>query len=345
MKILQIGTTDNLGGAAKLSYSLKQELDQRSISNFMAVKDKTETDKNIVEINKKSFFIQKVINKLLHADGLFKQTYKQLHELPYWDEVDIVHLHNIHGNYFNILDLPKITKEKKIIWTLHDPWLLTDKPKLAPEYKNIFRNENIFVKKLKKTVINNSEITIIAPSNWLKNIVEINYPKKSVRVINYGIDTDVFSLKDKITSRKILNLPTERKIILSISNGGKNNIDKGTYFINEIEKKEEFKDAIFISIGDKDHYIKDTETLSLYYSSADLLLNPSLADNSPLTIMESMSCGTPVVAFRTGGIPEIIDHKINGYIAEYKNFSDLLAGVEFVLNHPDKISLQNKARE
>ena len=59
------------------------------------------------------------------------------------------------------------------------------------------------------------------------------------------------------------------------------------------------------------------------YSCADLFVIPSLEDNLPNTIMESMACGTPCVGFEIGGIPEMIDHRVNGYVANYKDAGDL----------------------
>lgn len=345
MKILQIGTIDNVGGAAKLSFSIKQELDRRSIQNWVATNSKTENEERIIKINKKNTFFEKVLNKTLHTDGMFKKTYSDLKQLPFWKEIDIIHLHNIHGNYFNILDLPKISKEKKVLWTLHDPWLLTNKTKFVPEYKNIFSNENIIVNRLKNKAVRETNVVMISPSKWLSDKVKVEYPEKKVEIIHNGVDTNTFTQKSKTASRKILNLPINKKIVLSVSNGGKKNTGKGTYFLNSIEKDDDFKNTLFLSLGDKDHYVKDREMLSLYYSASDLLLYPSLADNSPLVIMESMSCGTPVVAFNTGGIPEIIDHTESGYIAKYKDLDDLVKGVWFILNHPDKNKLGNDARK
>ena len=70
----------------------------------------------------------------------------------------------------------------------------------------------------------------------------------------------------------------------------------------------------------------------MLYSAVDVFVTPSLADNFPNTIVESMACGTPVVGFNVGGIPDLIKHKVTGYLAEYKNANDLSAGIEWVLS-------------
>ena len=81
------------------------------------------------------------------------------------------------------------------------------------------------------------------------------------------------------------------------------------------------------------------------YSVAHLFVIPSLQDNLPNTIIESMFCGTPVVGFRTGGIPEMIDHRVNGYLADYKSSSDLAQGVRWILTEDSYDGLSARTRE
>ena len=77
------------------------------------------------------------------------------------------------------------------------------------------------------------------------------------------------------------------------------------------------------------------------YSCADLFVIPSLEDHLPNTIMESMACGTPCVGFEIGGIPEMIDHRVNGYVANYKDAGDLANGIQWVLEHEDRLALSD----
>lgn len=88
-------------------------------------------------------------------------------------------------------------------------------------------------------------------------------------------------------------------------------------------------------------YISDTSTMVAAYSCADLFVIPSLEDNLPNTIMESMACGTPCVGFEIGGIPEMIDHRVNGYVANYKDAGDLANGIQWVLEHEDRLALSD----
>ena len=92
-------------------------------------------------------------------------------------------------------------------------------------------------------------------------------------------------------------------------------------------------------------YISGAAELAVAYSCADLFVIPSLEDNLPNTIMEAMACGTPCVGFRTGGIPEMIDHEVNGYVATSRDSADLARGIAWVLRHPEPGNLSAACRE
>ena len=83
-----------------------------------------------------------------------------------------------------------------------------------------------------------------------------------------------------------------------------------------------------------DFEIHDEATMAAMYAAADVFVTPSLQDNLPNTIVEAMSCGTPCVGFRVGGIPEMIHHQRDGYVARYRDAHDLAEGIRYVLSHP-----------
>jgi glycosyltransferase involved in cell wall biosynthesis len=91
--------------------------------------------------------------------------------------------------------------------------------------------------------------------------------------------------------------------------------------------------------------ISDDEKLALCYSAADVFLAPSLEDNLPNTVMESLACGTPVAAFTTGGIPDMVIHKTNGYLSEYKSSAGLAAGIAWIYKEANRAELNLHARK
>ena len=91
--------------------------------------------------------------------------------------------------------------------------------------------------------------------------------------------------------------------------------------------------------------IKNDDKLAAAYAAADAFLIPSLEDNLPYTVMESLACGTPVIAFTTGGIPNMVQHLHNGFLAEYRSSESFCAGMEWIKNYPVKEALRQNARE
>ena len=90
--------------------------------------------------------------------------------------------------------------------------------------------------------------------------------------------------------------------------------------------------------------INNDEHLAKCYSAADVFIAPSLEDNLPYTVMESLACATPVVAFKTGGIPDMVKHLENGYLAEYKSAEDLATGIEWLYHDENAPDIQKEAR-
>ncbi len=124
--------------------------------------------------------------------------------------------------------------------------------------------------------------------------------------------------------------------------------NKNKHLINEVEivvfgKSDE---TFLSSLPFKYHdlgMINNSKSIADIYNIADMFVLPSLEDNLPNTIIESLACGTTVVAFNTGGIPEMIDHKKNGYLSEYKSIADLENGIAYILNHENPELLSDNA--
>ena len=91
--------------------------------------------------------------------------------------------------------------------------------------------------------------------------------------------------------------------------------------------------------------ISKQEELAELYSLADVFVSPTIEDNLPNTIMEALACATPVVAFNTGGVPDMVTHLQNGYLANYKSATDFAAGINYVLNTANPQELGTNARQ
>ena len=372
MNILQIGSSDRIGGAASISWLLKKELEKRGYKMTMFVDSKNSDDVDV-------FIIPKMINKyfqmLLSNDLDFSRT-DWIINTKEFKEADIIHLHNIHTWFFNLKTLEKMSKLKPIVWTLHDMWAITPhcahsydcdlkdgfyQCKSLNSYPRITWPNSKYLSWRKKNIYKNSKFNLVVPSLWLKEKVEQSILKdREINLIYNGIDQNIFKIYDKNEARVELDLPLDKKIILFLSDGGKRNEFKGWNFIEEtIEKYKNNKDLLFLCIGGKetkkdDKYsnlfyiskISNKEILAKYFSSSDIFLYPSLADTFALVVAEAMACGIPVVTFETGGIPEIVKHLENGYVAKYKDEIDLIKGVDYILNLDENTlnNIKNQSR-
>lgn len=358
--ILSINTIDNKGGAANVAYNLCEDLNRKEQYQSTMLVDRIYSESNfthnLMRDNSKE---HRILYDVQHQEGwldLFHLSSFDIFNYEIFRKCDILHLHNIHGNYFTPLALPILTNHKPTVWTLHDMQALTGHCAHSFEcerwiegchscpylkvYPEIAKDQVNTLWELKKTVYEESKLTVVCPSKWLKDKVERSILKNhSIHLIYNGIDETIFKITDKVLARKTLNLPQDKKILLFSADMGIDNKWKGGSYLLELYQVMKCNDDIlFLNVGtngNKDstekwinfEYVYDKHMMALLYSAADVFVYPSLADNCPLVVLEAMACGTPVVSFKTGGIPELVQHMETGYLAEYKDAKDLLNGV------------------
>ncbi|WP_407428389.1 glycosyltransferase [Arcticibacter sp.] len=297
-------------------------------------------------------------------------------------EADIIHIHWINHAFLRPEDLAGLSKlGKPVVWTFHDSNAFTGGCHVrysCDHFENecgncpILKNENPDDQshklwKRKRKAYQKLNFSIVAPSRWMHDSIRRSSLLKhsKVDVIPNTLETDIFRPWDKKAARKALGLPEDKFIMLSGFMPSRKDLHKGTPYLLEalqmlVDKSMVNKQEVeLIIFGNKDTAqvpefavsttflgtISDDEKLSMCYSAADVFLTPSLEDNLPNTVMESLSCGTPVVAFTTGGIPDMVTHQENGYLAKYKSSDDFANGISWVYGHTDRNQLNIAARE
>lgn len=280
---------------------------------------------------------------------------------------DLIHIHNVHGYFMNVELVLEYAYSHNIpvIYTMHDCWTFTgrcayfdnvncDKWKTGCgncKYKNGYPKSRLFdISKSqwlrKKRLFTDHGITFVAPSQWLKNYtVDSFLNKEKVLVINNGIDTSTF--KPVKTSCSIEGVDPSKKIILSIANPF--TIEKGLNDINELAKiidKNKYQIVIVGEVAKKykleDGIIsapptKSKEEIAKYYNMANVFCFFSHQDNYPTVLLESLACGTPVVTFKIGGAPEIVEHNRTGYVVEVGDIQKAYEYIEQIDNIDTKI--------
>ena len=288
-------------------------------------------------------------------------------------EADIVHLHWINSGMLSIKDISRI--KAPIIWTMHDNWPFTGGCHIKWDcdlYKDncgkcaILKSSSIYdVSRLtyrmkKKHFPRVKNFAMIAPSKWLHELAQESslLGQVDVSVIPNAIDIDRFRPIDKKISRRLWNFPLDKKIILFGAMNATSDINKGfDILVDALNSfgEENVALVVFGSSGSHSplsdkydvHYcgnISDDVSLVALYNSADVMVVPSRQENLSCAIMESLACGTPAVAFKVGGNEDLIEHKLNGYLAEPYESSDLAEGIDWVLNRADNIKLAIHAR-
>jgi glycosyltransferase involved in cell wall biosynthesis len=382
MKILQINTQDIGGGAERVALDLHTSYLERGLDARLGVRFKRSNEQGIFEFDpfqsvlsrgktlksiyrylssKPHFkgrdrareiltnisFPGRFINRM---KGIEEPRCPRLNEFDFYSKwkPDIIHCHNMHGNYFNLESLESLKNEIPIVLTLHDTWAFTGHCAYfldcelweegctnCPDLKrpvSIRRDKASRNWQKKKTIYDNSSLFVAAPSKWLMDCVDRSILKaEEKRIIPNGVNTKTFRRIDKQYARKQLGLPQECFIVMYASvSGGKRNPFKDYQTIEKAVKKtgillrdEKF---LFICIGGKgplrgDYddkrftgHISDKNELSLYYNAADIFLHAANAESFGLTLIEAQACGTPVIATAVGGIPEIVEDGVTGYL-------------------------------
>jgi len=363
--VLHVNKNDSKGGAAVIVNTLHNFFKRNSILSKCLVQDKFGNDSETFTISRHETITQKILSRYQKRSGYLDRFLLSSFDIKNYTEfqhADIIHFHNLHDNYFNIFALPELTALKPSIWTLHDMYPITGHCANSFEcdnwqngcvkchdlgiYCKIKKDRSMENLLSKKSIYSNSDITITVPSLWLKKKVEKSVlHNHDIRLIYNGINENVFSKKDKYLSRSRLSLPQDKVLLLFIAEGGSKNPWKGGNYWQQAcdDLNLKYKDKLaFIELGciennHTDNLIKrkfsnNNFEISCYYSAADIFIYPTIADNCPLVVLESQACQTPVVTFNTGGVNELIEHEETGYIANYKDYNDLLAGIEKYIN-------------
>ena len=293
---------------------------------------------------------------------------------------DVIHLHWVNQGFLSLKNLDRILGSgKPVVVTLHDQWYFTgichysggcekyqtqcEKcPMLKGRGKDLARC--VFDRKL--AMYEGRNITFVGCSRWMADLATKSRLTQGHTVTNIpnAIDTDVFKPMDKQSARKRFNLPTDKKLLLF---GAQRITDerKGFSFLTEACEHismhhptlpgnlgvvvlggdaESVKSALPLPVYPVNYLNNEAEIAELY-NAVDLFVTPSLQDNLPNTIVEAMSCGVPCVGFNVGGIPEMISHKQDGYVADYCDSIDFAQGIAWCLNDSRYADLSRAARE
>ena len=286
---------------------------------------------------------------------------------------DLVHLNWICKGMLSVEELGRI--KVPIVWTMHDSWPFTggchipgdcrnyietcgNCPSIRSNCDNDLSRKNYKIKQ--RTYSKKRDITIVAVSKWLLDCAKSSSLLRGTNLvcIPNAIDTKTYKPLNKKVAKAILNIDVNKRIILFGAMSATSDLNKGYKELIEAIDQLTISDFELIVFGGckptilptdkcRIHYVghlKDDISLNVVYSAADVMVVPSRFEAFGQTASEAMACGTPVVAFNTTGLIDIVDHKINGYLAKPFDTNDLSKGIEWVLSHESFNQLSENAR-
>lgn len=232
--------------------------------------------------------------------------------------------------------LPWMAERAPIVWTLHDLnplkgiWHYEPLPGECTPRRMALEAKAVELKRRALAKVPRNRLTFVGPSRWIadacrKSPVTGDFPTEHVP---YGLDTEVFSPRDPAVLRKIYGI-SEDALVIGFIADNLSDPRKGMHSLQSALEvlSSHLPDIQLITVGNGSlqsgglrhtHLgpLHDDTLLSYFYAACDLFVCPSLQDNLPNTVIESLACGTPVLGYRTGGIPDMVKHEYNGGIVE-----------------------------
>ncbi len=403
MRIAQLNTEEIGGGAAKIARKLFKRVRERGHDSRFLVRRRETSDPGVQALyhdygngwqrlwgtvdkwlesgfgsRRGVYQARQLIHYLANpaairdvSSGLFDFNYPgarflldQLQEKP-----DVIHLHNLHGNYFDLRALPKISREVPVIWTLHDEWALTgicaytlgcqrwkdgcgDCPQIGTNYSPPDATDTNL--ELKRRIYEQSNLIVCSPSRWLHERAQESVlgEQEAFYHIPNGVNLDIFCPREQGEARSELGVSENRKVVLYVANKAADSPWKDyqtvTKAAEEIGNRWE-GDLTLLCLGGAGQasqegrvrivpisYESDERKVATYYQAADLYLHAAKAENHPLAVIEAMACGTPIIASDVGGVGEIVKDGEVGHLVPAESPTQMAKAAVNLLENEEK---------
>jgi glycosyltransferase involved in cell wall biosynthesis len=371
LKIVHINTADVIGGAGIAAYRLHQALNRvPGVESSLLVGIKASGDPGVVSVyrSRGEYLLSRLAHRAQVVVGLAGSfsPLQPISKHPLVRAADIVHLHHINGGFFSYRELIDLSRMVPQVWTLHDMWGFTGTCHSAlgcrkweigcgccphPPVQSAVDLSHWHWKR-KKEAYRSAGLTIVTPSHWLKELA-CSSPLMghlSVRCIPNAVDTEVFKPINNVAElRRQRGISPDARVVM-IASHALTDRQKGVpqLLASLRDLPHDFRAGMSLllagkgsppdaeSVFGKDRvvsagYIDSPEKMAECYAMADVFLHPTLADNLPNSLVESIACGTPAITFDVGGCGDVVRHLDTGYLAREAAYDDFIAGVGLLL--------------
>lgn len=359
MKILEISDSHIHGGAAIASNRIHQCLSKTDLKIKRLTSNSDEN--HSIFTGRKFHFLQNILS-FFNQDKTILKLYKKeiikqfkltlLREKP-----DVLHFHNIHSANWPIDIIAAGLDCCNVVWTLHDCWsFITSyyEGYKAPFFEEDEVRKNRFWESLHKKQFN---LTGVTPSAWMKKTAQNSlWSKHRIERIQNPVPKFFFETSQIDSTKKALGFHTQLPIVLCCA-ANLNEERKGARFLDAILNHSILEKIQLVLLGacnlpaasrhENVHnigFIRDEITLRMVYSAADMLVHLAPIDNLPNTIAESLAAGTPVLAFNTGGIPEMVQTGKSGWLVEEITGRALLVKLEEIISENSFLPLRDSTQ-
>lgn len=362
MNVLHINQSDIAGGAAIAGYRLHQGLLKQGVDSKCLV-GTVKTDSEYVAAVSRRYRVENQLYRFTSRFGFNYINLVSTFDVPrhsFYQDAEILNFHNLHSGYFNYLAIPKLTESKPAVFTLHDMWSFTGHCAYSydcdrwqkgcgqcpyPETYPAIATDNTRLEwKLKNWIYSNSRLTIVTPSKWLTEQAKKSTLKRFlIYHIPYGLNTDAYQPLDVEKCRNILGISPNKKVLMFGAESLSDSRKGGDLLLKTLQNLPEAlkSEILLLTLGNGGEkianlvgiptlnlgYVSSDRLKSMVYSAADLFIFPTRADNLPLVLQESMACGTPMVSFKIGGVPDLVRPGITGYLAQPEDTQDFCNGI------------------
>ena len=369
MNIVHFSTSDSEGGSARSARRIHEGLRKLGHDSHMLVGTRATTDAEVDTVHGGGLgrIADRVAEETTRRMGLQYLWYpsgRRVLDHPWVRGAEAIQVYNTHGGYLSHRILPALARRAPLVWRLSDMWAVTGHcayagpcerwrtgcgacPDLAT-HPSLPLDTTRFLWRMKQRIYARARPTIVAPSRWLEGIARASplFAGLSIRRIPNGVDRTVFRAVPSAAAREVLGLPPDRPIVLFSAQVLDDNTRKGSAdaiaACRALAGRAEF-DLALVGIGGESWrsrvpqrvhtlgYIREDRLLAAAYAAADVTVAPSTVENLSNSILESLACGTPVVATDSGGIREAVRHGETGWVVAAHRPEALAEGIAALL--------------
>lgn len=369
ISVLHISHFDNVGGSGRSAYKIHCGLRKLGFESKMLVRTRATSDEDVGLIrsgwSRLADKAASLLTETLALQYIYLPSSDRLLDHPWYRAAHVVQLYNLHGNYFSPRVLPRISRQKRLVWRLSDMWPMTGHcahsgpcdqwqtgcrrcphldayPRLKWDTASVLWN-------WKRRLYRRCDIHFVAPSRWIErraraSLLLAPFP---ISIIRNGVDCGVFKPMARGPCRATLGIQPGGQGVLFLAQNLRDSHKGATLFLEAMQRlcQSSNGDFFVMLVGAgaapfpaqlpcpvwRHGQIHDDHLLALVYNAADLIVHSAPVENLPNSLLEAMACGRPAVAFDVGGVAELVDHRQNGFLAPAADTDQLAAGVRWVL--------------